>query len=51
MVIEQRQLHQMVEHVHDCHHYEQSPPSVGLLFMVFLDEWLRALLGLFAQPV
>jgi hypothetical protein len=46
MVVEQIQPHQTVEHVHDCHHYEHSPPSVGLLFMVFLDEWFRVLLGL-----
>jgi len=35
----------MVEQVHDLHHYEHSPPLVGLLFMVFFDEWLRVLLG------
>ncbi len=46
MVVEQIQPHQIVEHVHDCHHYEHSPPLVGLLFMVFLDEWFRVLLGL-----
>jgi hypothetical protein len=45
------QPHQMVEQVHDCHHYEDSPPLVGLLFMVFLNEWLRALLGFSTQPV
>jgi hypothetical protein len=41
----------MAKQVHDCHHYEHSPHLVGLLFMVFLDEWLKALLGFFAQPV
>jgi hypothetical protein len=48
MVVEQIQPHQTVEHVHDYHHYEHSPPSVGLLFVVFFDEWLRMLLGLSA---
>jgi len=43
--------HQMTEPVHDCHHYEHSLPSVGLLFVVFFDEWLKVLLGLFAQSV
>jgi hypothetical protein len=51
MVIEQIQPHQMIEQVLDCHHYEHSPPSIGLLFMVFLDEWLKTLLGLSAQSV
>jgi hypothetical protein len=52
MVVEQIQLHQMAKHVHDYHHYEHSPPSIGLLFiMVFLDEWLKVLRGLSAQPV
>jgi hypothetical protein len=48
MVVEQIQPHQTIENVHGCHHYEHSPPSVGLLFVVFLDEWLRMLLGLSA---
>jgi hypothetical protein len=48
MVVGQIQLHQMIEQVHDWHHYEHSPPLVGLLFVVFLDEWLRTLLGLSA---
>ncbi len=41
----------MVEHVHDCHHDKHSLFMVGLLFMVFLDEWLRVLLGFFEQLV
>jgi hypothetical protein len=41
----------MTKQVHDCHHYEHSPPSAGLLFVVFLDEWLRMLLGLYTQLV
>jgi hypothetical protein len=48
MVVVQRQFHQMAEQVHDCHHNKHSFPVVGLLFMVFLDEWLRMLLGFFA---
>jgi hypothetical protein len=51
MVVEQIWFHQTVKQVHDCHHYEHSPPSVGLLFMVFLDEWLRALFGFPPQPI
>jgi hypothetical protein len=49
MVVVQIQPHQTSKHVHDCHHYEHSLPLVGLLLVVFLDEWLRALLGLFAH--
>lgn len=45
MVVLQKQLHQMVEHVNDCHHDEPSLPMIGLMFMVFLNEWLRVLLG------
>jgi len=41
----------MVEHVHDCHHDKHSLLVVGLFFVVFFYEWLRALLGLFAQLV
>jgi hypothetical protein len=51
MVIEQIQPHQMIEQVLDCHHYEHSPPSIGLLFMVFLDEWLKVLLVFYAQLI
>jgi hypothetical protein len=51
MVVEPIQPHQTTKQVHDCHHYKHSPPSVGLLFMVFLDEWLKAILGLSAQSV
>jgi hypothetical protein len=39
MVVVWRQ--QMVENVHDYHHDKHSLPMVGLLFMVFIDEWLR----------
>jgi len=49
MVIEQIRPHQMIEQVHDRHHYEHSPPSVGLLFVVFFDEWLKVLLVFYAQ--
>ncbi len=41
----------MTKQVYDCHHDKHSLPMVGLLFMVFLDEWLRVLLGLSAQSV
>ncbi len=41
MVVIWRQLHQMVEHVHDCHHGENSLPVVGLMFVVLVDEWLK----------
>jgi hypothetical protein len=51
MVVEQIQPHQIVEQVHDCHHYEHSLPSVGLLFMVFLDESLKVLLGFFTELI
>jgi hypothetical protein len=51
MIVEQIQPHQMVEHVHDCHHYEHSLPLVRLLFMVFFYEWLRALLSFSTQLV
>jgi hypothetical protein len=51
MVVEHIRPHQMVKQVHDCHHYEHSPPSIGLLFVVFLDEWLKVRLGLSTQPV
>jgi hypothetical protein len=51
MVVVQIRLHQMVEQVHDYHHYEHSLPLVGLLFMVFLDEWLRMMLSFSTQPV
>jgi len=46
MAVVQIQLHQMVEHVHDYHREKHSLPLVGLLFVVFFDEWLKALLGL-----
>jgi hypothetical protein len=51
MVVVQRQLYEMTEHVHDCHHDKHPLPMVGLLFVVFIDEWLRALLDLFAQLI
>jgi hypothetical protein len=51
VVIFQKQLHQTVVHAHDCHHDEPSLPMIGLMFMVFIDEWLRVLLGFFAQPL
>jgi len=41
----------MSEQVHDYHHDKHSLPSVALLFVVFLDEWLKALLGIFAQLI
>jgi hypothetical protein len=41
----------MAKQVHDCHHYEHSPSSIGLLFVVFFDEWLRVLLGLSTQLI
>jgi hypothetical protein len=51
MVVVQRQLHQMVEQVHDCHHDKRSLPVVELSFVVFFDEWFIALLGFFTQLV
>jgi len=39
MVVEQIQPHQTVEHVHDYHHYEHSPPSVGL-FVCGVSWWV-----------
>jgi hypothetical protein len=51
MVVIQKQLHQTIEQVHDCHHDKHSLPSIGLLFLVFLDEWLRMMMGLSPQPV
>jgi len=51
MVVVQRQLHQMVEQVHDCHHDKHSLLVVGLSFFVFIDEWLKALLGFSKQLV
>jgi len=51
MGVKHIQPHQTIKHVHHCHHYQHSLPLVGLLFMVFANEWLRALLGLFAQPI
>jgi hypothetical protein len=36
----------MVEQVHDCHHDKHSLPVIALLFVVFFNEWLKALLGL-----
>ncbi len=41
----------MIKHVIDYHHDKHLVPLVGSLFMVFLDEWLKALLGLSAQLV
>jgi hypothetical protein len=48
MAVIHKQFHQMVEQVHDYHHAKHSLPLVGLLFLVFLDEWLKVLLGFFA---
>jgi hypothetical protein len=42
MVVMQKQLHQTIEQVH-------SILVVGLSFMVFIDEWSRAPLGLFIE--
>ncbi len=51
MVVIRRQIHQMVEQVHDYHHDEHSLPMVGLLFVVFIAKWLKMLLGLSTQPI
>jgi hypothetical protein len=40
----------MAKHVHD-YHDKHSLPMVGLLFMVFIDKWLRMLLGFSTQPI
>jgi hypothetical protein len=48
MVGIRRQFHQTIEQVHDCHHDKHSLPMVGLLFVVFLNEWLKVLLSLFS---
>ncbi len=49
----QKQLHQTIEQVHDfhhdSHHNKHSILVVGLSFMVFIDEWSRAPLGLFIE--
>ncbi len=42
MVVMRRQLHQTIEHVHDCHHVEHLVFTIGLMFVVLFDEWLRA---------
>jgi hypothetical protein len=36
-----RQLHQIIEQVHDCHHCDYSLHGVGLMFAVSLGEWLK----------
>ncbi len=46
MIVLQKQLQQMTKHVDDYHHDEHSLPMIGLMFMVFINEWLKALLGL-----
>jgi hypothetical protein len=51
MVVMWKQLYQIVEQVHDCHHDKHSLPMVGLMFMVVSNEWLRVLLGLSTQLV
>jgi hypothetical protein len=51
MVVLRKQLHQMAEQVNDYHQEKHSLPTVGLLFVLFFDEWLRVLLGVFAQLV
>jgi hypothetical protein len=39
-VVVLKQLHQMAEQVHDCHHDEHLFPMVGLMYVVLFDEWL-----------
>jgi hypothetical protein len=46
-----RQLHQIFEHVHDCHHCEYSLPGVGLMFVLSLGEWLKVWLSPFINLV
>jgi hypothetical protein len=46
-----RQFHQTNEQVHVYHHDKQSLPMIGLLFVVFLNEWLKVLLGFFIQLI
>jgi hypothetical protein len=46
-----RQLHQIVEPVHDCHHCDYSLPRVGLMFVLSLGEWLKVWLNPFTQLV
>jgi hypothetical protein len=46
-----RQLHQIIEHVHDCHHCDYSLPRVGLMFVVSLGEWLKVWLSPSTQLV
>jgi hypothetical protein len=41
----------MIEWFHDYLHDEHSLPLIRLMFVLFLDEWLRMLLDLFAQLV
>jgi hypothetical protein len=50
MVVLRRYLHQTTKQVHD-YHDEHSLPRVGLMCVVFLDEWLKMRLGLSTQLV
>ncbi len=45
IIVMPRQLHQIVEHVHNCHHCDYSLLEVGLMFVVSFGEWLRTWLG------
>jgi hypothetical protein len=51
MVVVWKQFHQTTKQVHDYHHDKHSLLVVGLLFMVFFYEWLRAFMGFFTQQV
>ncbi len=47
IVVVWKQFHQIVEHVHDCHHCEHSLLVVGLMFVVSFGECLRVQLHRF----
>jgi hypothetical protein len=51
MVIVGRQLHQIVEQIHDCHHGEHSLLAIELMFVVLFNEWSREQMGLSTQHV
>jgi hypothetical protein len=46
-----KQFHQTTKHVHDCHYDEHSLPVIGLMFMMFFNEWLTTLLGFSTQLI
>jgi hypothetical protein len=41
IVVMQRQLHQIVEHVCNYHHCDYSLLKVGLMFVVSFGKWFK----------